>query len=332
MKKYMLLLISLCLLSTPVWAQNYHVEVLQVSDIGAFDQVYENCVNELASAGLIAGKNLTINRHIVDAAADAGLWKKIGVLTRIKKKANEIVDLKPDLVITISTPATKYSMQKIIDAGIPLVFTAVANPPLVGCKTYTEAGPGFTGVTLYIDPIALTTLAKMVMPQMQIVGMIHSDDDNAIAFSRELQAKAAKMGIAVLTREVDKSDKIEAMANELLAEGVDTFALPLDAYYNLRDSEAGRDLFAFGAKNNLPVIAYAAFNVKGALLYAGQEFSHIGMLTGKQVEKILLEGVAPGSLPVLRQENMDTYVDSDIAAKLGITIPPEVLQIAKTMK
>ncbi len=332
MKKYLFGVVALIMFGAPVWAQNYHVEVVQVSDIGAFDQVYDACVAELAQGGLVAGENLTIKRHVIDAAADAGLWKKIGILSRIKKTAGEIVAAKPDLVITISTPATKYSMNKIIDAGIPLVFSAVANPPLVGSKSYTEAGPGFTGVTLYIDPLALITLAKMVNPGMQKVGMIHSDDDNAIAFSQELAAKAAPLGISVLTREVEKSAKIGPAARELLAEGVDTFALPLDAYYNLRDSEPGRELFAFGAEHKLPVIAFAAFNVKGALLYAGQEFGHIGTLTGQQATKILVDGAAPGSLPILRQEDMDTYVDRDIAKALGITIPEDVLQIAKTMQ
>ena len=117
--------------------------VLQVSNIGPSTTI-PGFLEELGRNGIVEGQNLTVNRQIIDAAADANLWKKVGILLRIKSAASRIVDAKPDLVLTISTPATKYSMDKIIGAGIPVVFSCVANPPVVGCQSVTQPAPGIT--------------------------------------------------------------------------------------------------------------------------------------------------------------------------------------------
>lgn len=107
MKRHLFIWVLFALLSSePVFAKDsYHIEVLQVSKINPFDWAYEGFVAELAKNGIIKGQSLVINRHIIDADADAGIWKKVGILMKIKSTANEIIASKPDLVLTISTPA-----------------------------------------------------------------------------------------------------------------------------------------------------------------------------------------------------------------------------------
>ncbi len=105
MRKVLVIPLLVLFLICPCYA--YHVEVLQVSNIGPFDDAYRGFLEELGRNGIVEGQNLTVNRQIIDAAADANLWKKVGILLRIKSAASRIVDAKPDLVLTISTPATK---------------------------------------------------------------------------------------------------------------------------------------------------------------------------------------------------------------------------------
>ncbi|HHO75056.1 MAG TPA: hypothetical protein ENN05_01335 [Deltaproteobacteria bacterium] len=307
----------------------YHIEVLQVSNIGAFNDAYEGFLSELAKNGIAEGDNLTINRHVVDAEADASLWKKVGILLKIKSLSSKIVGAKPDLVLTISTPATKYSMNKIISSGIPLVFTCVANPPLIGCPSNEKSGPGFTGATLYQDPLNFLVLAQMAKPDTKVLGLIHSDDDNAIAFAEETKRKSAQLGITVLAKQVERSDPIIPAANELIQAGVDSFAIPLDAYYGFRDQQYGKDLFAIAAENNMPVFAFANYDEKGALLYAGPDFRYIGSLSGQHAVKILKDGEKPEDLPILKQEELSIYVDSDIAKTLGVEFSETLLKAAK---
>ena len=55
---------------------------------------------------------------LIDADLDAGIWEKAKIFLKIKNQAARIASAKPDLVITVGTPATKYSKEKIIGAGI----------------------------------------------------------------------------------------------------------------------------------------------------------------------------------------------------------------------
>ncbi|HOO45248.1 MAG TPA: ABC transporter substrate-binding protein [Deltaproteobacteria bacterium] len=327
MKKFIGALFFVCMVVSPCFG--YHIEVLQVSNIGPFDDAYNGFVSELARNGINEGENLTITRHVIDAEADASLWKKVGILLKIKSLTSDIVDTKPDLVLTISTPATKYSMNKIIAEGIPLVFSCVANPPLIGCPSVEKSGPGFTGATLYQDPLNFMVLAQMAKPDTKVIGLIHSDDDNAIAFAEETKRKSSQLGITILASQVERSDPIVPAAKELIEAGVDSFAIPLDAYYGFKDQQYGKDLFAIAAEHKMPVFAFVNYDEKGALLYAGPDFTYIGELSGKQAVKILKEGIKPEDLPILKQEDLSIYVDSTIAKNLGIEFSESLLKAAK---
>ncbi|MCK9263397.1 MAG: hypothetical protein M0R18_06240, partial [Deltaproteobacteria bacterium] len=82
MRKVWSIPLLVLLLISPCHA--YRIEVLQVSNIGPFDDAYRGFVEELGRSGIVEGQNLTINRQIIEASADANLWKKVGILLKIK--------------------------------------------------------------------------------------------------------------------------------------------------------------------------------------------------------------------------------------------------------
>jgi putative ABC transport system substrate-binding protein len=335
MKKTFLMVAALMIFGLECQANTFHIEVLQVSTIPQLTYAYHGFLDELEKQGIKEGKNLVINRHIVDADANAGMWQKIGILRNIKKTASEIIDSKPDLVLTMSTPATKYSKEKFINANIPVVFTAVAVPEAVGCKNISISGPGFTGATLYMDPIVVMKIAQLAFPNLKTIGIIHSDDDNAIAFSEETKKKAPSLGIEIFTEEVNKSDSIIPAAKKLMAKGVDAFGIPIDTYYALNNGKAGNDLADLTIKAGLPTISFVIStsdtqeSIKGGVLYIGADFHVIGGFSGTQAVKILKDGAKPGNLPVLRQKDLLIQVDLEAAKKLGIELPLSVLKLAK---
>lgn len=310
----------------------FHVEVLQVGDITLFQQCYDGFLDELAKNDIIKGKNLTINRHIIEAQADAGLWKKVGILMRIRRIASDIVQAKPDLVLTIGTPATKYGKEKIIQNGIPVVFTGVADPLVVGCQSLDRPGSGITGSTLYIDPHNVIQIAQQALPNMKKMGMIHSDDDNAIAYAQETKEKAAKLNIEVITKEVEKSAEIRSLAEEMIARGVDAFGIPIDSYYDLSGGKAARDLAAVSKETRIPIIAFVTHtSLKGSLLYVGCKFTTVGGLAGSNAVEILCNHKKPEELPVLRQEDMTILVDPEVIKDLGVEIPLGILMLAESI-
>ena len=119
MKKYIGILVVLLALSVPCLAANYHIEVLQIGRLGSFDLAVQGMQAELAKNGLVEGQNLTINRTIIDAAADASPEEKAKIGQNIKAAITKIVVSKPNLVVTIGTPATKFAKGAMIGAGIP---------------------------------------------------------------------------------------------------------------------------------------------------------------------------------------------------------------------
>ena len=322
----------LVFLSVPCFAaeKNYRIDVLQVTNIPVFQTCYSSFFKELAKNGIVQGKNLTIKRTIIDFDIEnGGLWKKIGVLMRIKSEASRIADEKPDLVLTIGTPATKYAKDKIISAGIPLVFTSVAIPTAAGCKSLTEAGPGFTGATLYMNMKDMLRIVKLAFPKRNTFGIIYSDDDNAVAQVEEAKKTGSSMGITFVTKQVGKSDPITPVAKELVAQGAQAFIVPLDTYYALRNNEPSLELYAYRKTVKIPAISFVLYKVPGAAFYVGSDFGYVGMLSGQQAVKILKDGAKPESLPILRQEDLNILVDEKSLKEIGVTLPMDILKIAK---
>ncbi len=309
------------------------IETLQVTDIEPFDKAYKGFVAELAKNGMVEGKNLKINRRIVDFDVEkGGLWKKVGVLMSIKSHASEIVSAKPDLVLTIGTPATKYARDKIVSAGIPLVFTAVAIPKAAGCTSLTDAGKGVTGATLWMDMKGALQIMKLAFPNVKTVGIVHTDDENAVANVEDAERVAPSLGMKFIPKEVGKNDPITPALDELLGQGAQAYAVPLDTYYGMKDYEPCYKLGDFSIKHKTPVVSLCLLKVPGAVLYIGADFSVIGSYSGQQAVKILNEGVAPGSLPIRRQEDLKILVDTKRMQAMGIKLPLEILQIAKSVE
>ena len=337
MRKYVLLFVCffiLVVLSFPCFGQEkiHRIETLQVTAIEPYQNSYDGFLKVLEENGIVQGKNLEIKRTIIDFDVEkAGLWKKVLVLFRIKKEASRIADARPDLVLTIGTPATKYAKDKIVEAGIPLVFTAVAIPTAAGCTSLSQAGPGFTGATVYMDMTDSLKIIKLAFPNIKTVGIVHSDDENAIAHVQEAQRCGPAAGLTFICKEVNKSDHITPAAQELIDQGAQAFAIPLDTYYGLRDYEASRELVEMAKTSRLPGISLVLMKFPGAVLYVGADFGLIGSLSGKQAVKILLEGVQPETLPILMQEELRILVDTNQIKGLGIELPMEILQLAQSV-
>jgi putative tryptophan/tyrosine transport system substrate-binding protein len=230
------------------------------------------------------------------------------------------------------TPATKYAKNKIIEAGIPLVFTAVSFPAAAGCRSLTDAGPGFTGATTYMNARDALKITKLAFPAVKILGIVHSDDDAAVTHVGEIKQAAPSLGFTVLDRQVSKNAPIKPAAQELIDKGAQAFVIPLDTYYGMRNNEPGRELNELTKSARIPGISFVYFKMPGAVLYVGSDFGYVGALSGQQAAKIMKEGTRPDTLPIMRQVELTIMVDEDRIKTLGLSIPLEVLQLAKSVK
>ncbi len=323
-------LITCLSIPSPAQEKNYRVEVLQITNIEELQMVYDGFLKEMEKSGIIQDRNLTVNRTIIDFDIEnPSLAKRIKVYFRIRSEASRIAKEKPDLVLAMGTPVTKYAKDKIIAAGIPLVFTALAFPSVIGCKSLTEAGPGFTGVTTHMNMKDALGIVKHAFPAIKTLGIVHSDDANSIAHVEEAKKEGLPLGITVISKQVGIKDAIVTALKELQKQGAQAFAVPPDPYYELRGHEKALELIEFSKANKTPAFSFVIDKIPGAILYIGVDFDNIGVLSGRQSVKILKDGVKPEVLPILGQQDLTIMVDAKLMQSLNIQLPPEILRIAR---
>ncbi|HJV61965.1 MAG TPA: ABC transporter substrate binding protein [Albitalea sp.] len=307
----------------------YHIEVLQVTDIGPYEESYQGFLKTLADNDIALGKNLVVHREKIASDTErGGFWNRLWVYFQVRAEAQRIVRAKPDLVLTIGTAATKYARYALDDDHVPAVFTAVANPLEIGATSFRDAGPGLTGATLYTDIADSLKTVKEIFPEVQKIGMVHSDDENGVAHVQITTLKAAAAGITVSSRQVTKNDGIVPALKQLYQDGagVQMFAVPLDTYYGLRNFEPARDLGDFALENRIPVVSLALARVPGAMLYIGADFATVGGLSAQQALKILKRHVKPDVLPILKQDKPTVLIDPERLAALKVALPQAILE------
>lgn len=322
-------------LSRPGFSQEktYKIEVLQITDLISFQIAYDGFLTELQRNGLVLGKNLFIKRTIIDFdIRNPSLWKKMKALVRIRSEASRIAEEKPDLVLTVGTPVTRYAKDKIISAGIPVVFTAVAFPEQAGSKSLTEAGPGFTGATSYMKMSEAVRIIRLALPSVKKVGIVHSDSSGVASHMEEALEEGRTYGFDFLISEADMNDPITPYLQDLQASGVQAFAVPPDPYYTINDYETAGELGSFSKSARIPILSLVIVRFPGAVLYVGTDFELIGAFSGRQAVKILTQGVKPESLPILRQQDLTVLVDQNLAKAYGLKLSTEILRIAKPIE
>ena len=315
--------------------REHRIEVLQVTDIKPYEQALDGFLATLEQNGYVQGKNLGLHRVKIDFDVEnGGFWDKLGVMLRIRREAERIANAKPDLVLAIGTPATRYARAILEAAHIPVVFTAVANPLDAGCTSLTDAGPNTTGSTLYMDMSESLRIVQQVFPAFHKFGMVHSDDENGIAHVEAARAKAGELQMTVESRQVNKHDNIVASLKELHRDGsgVQAFAVPLDTYYGLRKYEPAIDLSDYGTEHRVPIISLALVRVPGAVLYVGADFGEVGSLAGAQAVKILKHHIKPDVLPILRQARPTVLLDPLRAQALHASLPTSLLDRKRSMR
>lgn len=307
--------------------KTYKIEVLQVTDIVPYRESLQGFIKTLSNNGIVEGENLVINHVKIDFDIEnGGFWDRISLLGRIRSEADRITRVKPDLVLTIGTPATRYARPILETARIPVVFTAVSNPLDAGAISLVDAGAGATGATLHIDMAHSMELVKQMLPSATKIGMVYTDDENGVTHVEAARSNGEPLGIKVLAQQVNKRDSIIPALKRLYEDGkgVQLFGVPLDTYYAMRKFEPTNDLSDFAVERNIPIVSFALSAVPGAAMYIGADFGTVGGLSGVQALKILKQRKQPDTLPILRQPTPTVLIDPKRVDALHIQLPASI--------
>jgi putative ABC transport system substrate-binding protein len=321
MKKWFFFLVFIFLAAAPCLAEEtYHIEILQLGDVEAFDSAYDGLLDGLARQGLVKGYNLSVKRSVIDTNNTASLWGKFLTHMSMKKTCSLVIKRHPDLVITLGTPATHYFQEKFAVAGIPLIYNSATDTvPL-----FSNTSTGITVNTNASDVIHATLLA---MPNIKTIGIIHSGNTEAVSFATDARLCSKKLGLNVITKEVDMDDGILPAARQLIERKIDAFLIPADSYYEQKGWKASREILDISRKNALPCISSLFSVTEGPFLYLCPDFEIVGNLTATYAKNILVEKMSLQELQAVNQKDHHFVVDLNVSKRLGICFRPKSISL-----
>src|SRR4051794_14105349 len=172
----------------------------------------------LEKLGWVEGRNLRIDYRFAPAGAQARLL------------ARELVALKPDVMLTQSTPATAAMQQET--RTIPIVFAGVADPIVSGfVASLSRPGGNLTGLLQFEEGIAGKWLAmlKEIAPNLKRVALVANPKTAAFDyFLQSAKAVAPSLAIDLVPTPVDNAADIERTIKTFAREPNGGLVLPPD--------------------------------------------------------------------------------------------------------
>jgi putative ABC transport system substrate-binding protein len=246
-----------------------------------------------------------------------------GDVSRIPPQMEELVRLKPDIIVS-GTTAGVIAAKKLTDTT-PIVCADLTNPIEFGvAASYARPGGNVTGVLLTVEdlPTKLLALALEVVPDANKIGLlIHPSNPIQPVFQRSLEVAAHALGIELAVLEIVSPDDLHAAFQRLAREHV-KMVLMLQDFMFLNERKR---IALFAMAERLPTMFGFRENVEdGGLMSYGTDLRESWRRTASFVDKIL-KGAKPGDLPIEFPTKLELLINLTAAKALELTIPPTLL-------
>lgn len=270
----------------------------------------------LEAAGWVEGRNLEIT--IRWTAADTDL---------MRRAAQELVALKPELILSSSTPTTEALMSET--KTIPIIFL-IAIDPIGGGFVQTMAHPGgnVTGFT-NLDPKMTgkwLALLKQIAPRLTTVAITFNPATEPYfnLYLDDFKATAPALGLTVEAKPVHDAAELEAVL-AALAQQQQTGFMPMPGSFSLVNRA---QITMLAARYRLPAIySIRAFAEGGGLISYGNVNADNWRRAAAYADRIL-KGEKPENLPVQFPEKFELVINLKAAREQGFAIPPTLLATA----
>lgn len=275
----------------------------------ALDAVRDGVRDELESQGYVSGENL---RFVYKTAQ--------GNPTTAAQIARRFAGQDHDVIVPISTP----SAQSVLAATetVPVVFGAVTDPVSARLvQSLSDPQGRVTGVT-DLSPVARQLdLIREILPEARTLGVLYNPGEaNSVKILELARAEAPARGFEIVEATAPKSAEVLAAARNLVGRA--------DAVYIPTDNtivSALESVVKVGMENQLPVFAADTASVpRGAVAALGFDYYDLGRQVGRIVVRVL-EGAAPGDIPVESVSTTRLSVNPEMASRMGVELPSAVV-------
>jgi putative ABC transport system substrate-binding protein len=272
----------------------------------------------LAQLGWTDGRNVRFDIRWAAASVE-----------RMQVFAKELVDLRPDVIVTSSTPVTAAVQRET--QTIPIVFVTVADPIGAGfVASLPHPGGNLTGFANLEKSIAGKCLGLLmdIAPSVKRVAAIFNPDTNpggGSFFLPSFEAAARSLNVEPITAPVRSDAEIEMVITALGREpGGGIVALP-DAFMGVHRAA----IISVEAKNKVPAVGGLpqSFARDGGLVSYGADIGDLFRRAAPYVDRIL-RGTKPAELPVQLPIKFEMVVNLKTAKALGLTVPQKLIYTA----
>jgi len=237
--------------------------------------------------------------------------------------ASELVELRPDVIVTVGTPATFAA--KRATTMIPIVMAPVGDPVRIGLVvSLAHPGGNITGVTLYGSELwsKRVEVLKELLPPIAHLGVLGNAANPATQFWwEETQLAARALGLEPALFTVRELNELTAAFAAMQRNGVDAVVVETDAKFN----SAQRQITTLAIEHQLPAIyEVPEFVQDGGLISYGPNLAEMTRRSARCVDKIL-KGVKPTDLPIEQPTNFELVINLKTAKALGLTVPSSLL-------
>jgi ABC-type uncharacterized transport system substrate-binding protein len=267
----------------------------------------------LAELGYVEGKSIVVEERYAD-----------GDSRQLTQLAREIVDSKPEIVVTAAFAATMAVRQAT--STIPIVMLHAGNPVGSGLvESLAHPAGNVTGTTSMVPDLGAkqVELLRQLIPRLARLGVLlnpaNAGHSSALA---NVMDSARLHDIQVVVAEVTRVDDFDNAFGTLREARPDAILVMMEP---LIGANRGR-ILEFAAANRLP----ASYDVGSDIVRRGGLISYGPLLRSHYaqgadyVDKIL-KGADPGDLPVQQPTEFALTINLKTASSLGLTIPQSVL-------
>ena len=263
-------------------------------------------------------------------------------LTKLNDIAKRFIAQDVDVLFTFPIEASLAALHETAAAlrtDIPIVAAGADAPIEQGLvKSYQSSGNNVAVVTIDLSLLTAKKLEflKQIKPDAKKIGLFverNSSLTSTITL-RELKKHAELLGFELVIQTIEAPGGAAATAE--VKEKTEAFKPgDVDAWFQIPGGDAVSNPVNFAMVNQMakrlkiPVIGTVESRVRAGALFT---YAHNLYSVGKQSSVIadkIIKGTAPSSIPVEFNLENDLVVNLKTAKEIGVTIPQNILSIAK---
>ena len=265
----------------------------------------------LRELGYAEGKNLVIDFRWAD-----------GNLERLPGLAAELIALRPDALVTATTPGAMAA--KRATRTIPIVLASVGDPVFTGIvSSLARPGGNLTGSSLFtVDELAKRLeLIRDALPRAKRVAvLVNPTNPLWTASLKEVERVARGLKLELERIEATAPGNLEAAITAAVERRADALVVAEDSLFTGNAAK----LAQLALQRKLPAIGHVVFGEAGGLIGNGTNqlvlFRHAAVFVDK-----ILRGAKPADLPIEQATRFELVINLRTAKALGVSLPKQVL-------